>query len=103
MSREESFLLYKIYIIERNFSEQTYTMRREDWRKAKTSEAKTNSIILILQGKDGILFFITTLRANSTLRTNLKKALHLIFFEGESKHTLSPLAAQRICGTKFFK
>ena len=30
-------------------------MRVEDWRKAKTSEAKTDSIIFILQGKDKVL------------------------------------------------
>ena len=38
--REESFLISKIYIIERNFSKKKYTMRWEDWREAKTSEAK---------------------------------------------------------------
>ena len=65
MTREESFLISKIYIIERNSSEKKNTMRREDWRKAKTSEAKTNLIILVLQGKDGILYSIRTLRTNS--------------------------------------
>ena len=47
----KSFLISRIYIIERNSSVKKYTMRAEDWRKAKTSEAKTNSIILILQGR----------------------------------------------------
>ena len=75
----------------------------EDWRKAKTSEAKTNLIIVILQGKDWILYFITIFRKKSFRWKDLKKALHVIFFEGESKHTLSCLAAQRICETKFFK
>ena len=59
--------------------------------------------MLILQGKDGILYSITTLHTNSFRWKDLKKALHLIFSEGESKHTLSRLAAQRICQTKFFK
>ena len=63
--REESFLIHKIYIIERNSSEKKYTMREENWRKAKKSEAKPNSIILTLQGKDGILYSIATLRMNS--------------------------------------
>ena len=58
---------------------------------------------LILQGKERILHFITTLRKNSFRWKDLKKALHLIFFEGESKHMLSRLAAQRICETNFFK
>ena len=65
--REESFLINKIYFIERNSSEKKYTMREENWRKAKTSEAKPNSIILILQGMDGILHSSTTLRTNSFL------------------------------------
>ena len=34
---------------------------------------------------------------------DLKKALHLIPFEGESKHTLSRLAAQRICERKILQ
>ena len=101
--REESFLIYKIYIIERNSSERQQTMREENWRNAKTSEAKTKSIIMILQGKDGILYLITTLPENSFWGKDLKKAFHPIFCEGESKHMLSRLAAQRICETKFFK
>ena len=46
-------------VIERNSSEKKYTMREEDWRKAKTSEAKTNSIILILQGsgRSSVLYY----------------------------------------------
>ena len=83
--------------------EEIWRCGRMDWRKAKTSEAKTNSIILILQGKDGILYLIATLRTNSFRRKDLKKALHLIAFEGESKHTLSRLAAQRICETKILQ
>ena len=57
-------LFHKIYIIERN-SEKKYTIQGSDWRKAKTSEAKSNSIVLTLQGKDGILNAITTSRTNS--------------------------------------
>ena len=56
-------LFHKIYIIERN-SEKKYTIQGSDWRKAKTSEAKSNSIVLTLQGKDGILYAITTSSAN---------------------------------------
>ena len=51
MAREESFLISKIHIFCRNSTDKKYTMRREDWRKAKTSEAKTNSIVLIKQGR----------------------------------------------------
>ena len=54
---------------------------------------------MILQGKDGILYFISTLRKNSLRWKDPKEALHLIFFEGERKHMLSRLAAQRICET----
>ena len=95
--------LTRFYIIERNSSERKFSMRWEDWRKAKTSEAETNSIILTLQGKDGMLYIITTLRENSFRWKDLKKALHLIFFEGESKYSLSRLAAQRICEAEFIK
>ena len=100
---ERRVILSSTSIIERNFSEKKYTTREEDWRKAKTSEAKTNLIIVILQGKDWILYFITIFRKKSFRWKDFKKALHVIFFEGEGKHTLSCLAAQRICETKFFK
>ena len=60
---------------------------------------KTNSVISLLQGKNGILSFISVLHANSFRWKGLKKAIHLIFFESESKHLLSLLAAQRICET----
>ena len=30
--REESFLIYKIYIVERKSSDKKYTMRGENWR-----------------------------------------------------------------------
>ena len=42
----------------------TRFMLGEDWRKATTSEANTNSIILIVQGKTEFCTFITTLRKN---------------------------------------
>ena len=41
-AKEESFLISKIYIIERNSSKKKFTMLEEVWRKAKTSEAKKN-------------------------------------------------------------
>ena len=56
-----------------------------------------------IAGKDGILYSIITLRKNSFRWKDPEEALHLIPFECESKHTLSRLAAQRTCGTKFFK
>ena len=101
--RKESFLISKIYIIERNSSEKKYTMRLEDWSKTKTSEANTNSIVLILQGRTEFCTCIITLRKNSFRWKDPEEALHLIPFECESKHTLSRLAAQRTCETKFFK
>ena len=100
---ESSFLISQDLHYWRNSSERKFSMRWEDWRKAKTSEAETNSIILTLQGKDGMLYIITTLHENSFRWKDLKKALHLIFFEGESKHSLSRLAAQRICEAEFIK
>ena len=42
-----------------------------------------------IAGKYEILHHITTLRTNPFLCKDLKKAVHLIFSEGESKHTLS--------------
>ena len=68
-------LFHKIYLIERNSSEKKYTMR-ERIGKAKTSEVKINSLVLILQGKNGILYFTTTLRTNSSRWKDLKEALH---------------------------
>ena len=46
--------------------------------------------------------FMKTWCTNSFRRKDLKKVLHLILFQGESKQLLSRLAAQRICETKFF-
>ena len=70
--------------------------------EAKTSEAKQIQLYLVLQGKDGILYLISTLRKNSFRWKDPEEALHVIFSEGESKHMLSRLAAQRVCETKFF-
>ena len=74
-------------------------MRWEDWRKAKTSEAKTNSIVFdtAWKGRNSVLHYNFT--QEFVPWKDLKKALHLIFSEGESKHMLSHLAAQRICET----
>ena len=91
-------LFHKIYIIERNSSEKKYTMRSEDWRKAKTSEAKTNSIVLILQGRTE---FCTLLQLCARIRSD-EKILRKLFTSFPLK-TLSRLAAQRVCETKFFK
>ena len=41
------------------------TTRVEDIGDAKTSEAKQIQLYLVLQGKDGILYLVTTLRKNS--------------------------------------
>ena len=71
--------------------------------KSQNIWGKTNLITVILQGKDWILYFITIFRKNSFRWKDLKKAHHIIFFEGESKHTLSCLAAQRICETKILQ
>ena len=64
VAKEESFLISKIHIIERNTSEKKYTMRRENWRKAQISEENKCNCIDIA-GKDGILHLLTTLRKNS--------------------------------------
>ena len=93
---------HKIYIIKRNSSQKKYTMRGERiGEKPKHHERKTNSIVLILQGKDGILYFIQLCARIRSDEKISKTALHLILFKGESKHTLSHLAAQRVCETKF--
>ena len=49
------------------------TMRGDNWRKAKTSEAQN----LILQQKDVILYIVTTLCKKSFRGEDLEKALHL--------------------------
>ena len=56
--KEESFLIYKISIVERNSSEKKYTMRGEDRRKAKTSEAKSkfNYIGIAGKGRNSVLY-----------------------------------------------
>ena len=100
MPREESFIISKIYIIERNSTEEKYTMRVKDWRKAKKSEAKPKNDIAG-KGRNSVLYY--NFAHEFVPMEDLKKALHLIPFEGESKNTLSLLAAQRICETKFFK
>ena len=50
---------HKIYIIERNSSQKKFTMRREDWRKAKTSWAKNkfNCIDIAGKGRDSVLYY----------------------------------------------
>ena len=58
---------------------------------------------MILHGKDGILYSLATLRKNSFRWKDLRKALHLIFCEDESKYMLSRLPTQRICVTEVFK
>ena len=56
--REESFLISKISYNERNSSEKKCTMQEEDWIKAKTSEAKTNSIVLLCrEGRNSVLSY----------------------------------------------
>ena len=101
--REESFL------ISQDLHYWTKLLREEIYdaggglEKSQNIWGKNKFNCILIAGKDGILYFITTLRKNSFRWKDLKKALHLIFSEGESKHMLSRLAAQRICETKFFK
>ena len=86
---------------ERNSSEKKYTMRWEDGRKAKTFEVKINAIVLILQGRTELC---TLLHLCARISSNEKISRKLLIpFEGESKHTLSRLAAQRICETKILQ
>ena len=63
--REELFLITKSCIIERNSSDEKSSTR--GWRigEAKTSEAKQIQLYMVLQGKDGIVYLVTTLRKNS--------------------------------------
>ena len=61
--------------------------------EAKTSEAKTNSIVydIAVKGRNDVLYcnFCARIRSHEKI--------------SESKHMLSRLAAQRTCETKFFK
>ena len=54
----------------------------EDWRKALNIWGKKKSSIVLfdIAGKDGILYFVTTLRTNSFRWKDLKKSFHIIFF-----------------------
>ena len=49
--KNHSFLISKIYIIERNSSEKKKTMRREDWRKAKNIWGKNKFNYIVVAGK----------------------------------------------------
>ena len=72
---EEEILIAEMEELEKLDASEIYPRRlnvkevliTRDWRKAQTSEATTNSIMLIFQGKYGILYSITTLRTNSFL------------------------------------
>ena len=64
MCREKNQSLFTrfVYIIERNSSEKKFTMRVEKWRSQNIWGKKQIQFFLVLQGKDGILYSITTLR-----------------------------------------
>ena len=102
--REESLCISKIYIIEWNSSEKKFSMREgvRGLEKSQNICGKNKLNYIDIARKDGILYLTTTLRKKLFRWEDLKKAPHLIFFEGESKHMLSRLAAQRICETQFF-
>ena len=73
--REESFLIYKIQIIELNSPRRNI---RSGWRigeKPKTSEAKTNSNVLIMQGRTE---FCTLLQLFARIRSD-EKILRKLF------------------------
>ena len=80
--REESFLISKIYVIERNSSEQKYTKRGEKIGETpKHLRQKQIQLYWYCRKKNEILYFITTLRKNSFRWKDLKKALHLIYLK----------------------
>ena len=80
-------LVFQSCSIERNSSEKKYTMRKEDWRKAKNIWGKNKSNCIDIARKDGILYFMTTLRTNSFLWKISRKCV---------TSCISRLAAQRI-------
>ena len=101
---EESFLISQdLHFLNETPPRRNIRCGRKIGVKPKISEAKQIQLYLTLQGKDEIVYSITTLRTNSFRWKDLKKALHLIPFEGESKHMMSRLEAQRVCETKFFE
>ena len=63
---------------------------------------KFNSIDIAWKGRNSVLSYSFT-QEFVPMKRSQESALHLIFFQGESKHMLSRLAAQRICEKKFFK
>ena len=71
--------------------------------RAEVSE-DTNSLVLILQDKDGILRSITTWYTYSFQWKDLKESFSPdFFFQGESWRKLYCLVTQRICGTKILR
>ena len=101
--KNHSLFFQGLYYWTKLLREEIFDAERGMERSQNVWGKNKNNCTLILQGKDWILYAITTLRTNSFLWKDLKKALHLTFFEGDSKHILSRLVAQRICETKFFK
>ena len=57
---------------------------RRNGEKPKQLRQKQIQLNMLLKGKDGILYSIATLRTNSFLWKDLKKALRLNFFEAEA-------------------
>ena len=75
---EESFLILQdLHYRTKLLREEIYEAER-GLEKSQNIWGETNSIVLILQGNDGLPYSITTLRTNSFLWKDLKKSLHLI-------------------------
>ena len=101
--REESFLISQYLHYWKKLSREEIYDARGGQEKSQNIWGKNKFNCLDIAGKDGILYIITTLRKNSFRWKDPEEALHLIPFEGESKHMLSRLAAQRICETKILQ
>ena len=69
--------------------------------RAKVSEVKKISVVLILQVHDGILYYITTLVHEffPMKRSDESSSPNFLFFKVKNKRMLSRFATRRVCGT----
>ena len=101
--REESIRISKIFNIERNSSEKTFSMRWEDWRKAKTSEAKTNSIVLMLQERTEFCTLLQLYARIRSLKRSQESSSLNFLWRWKQAHVVSSRGAAYLWDKQFFK
>ena len=71
--------------------------------RAKVSEVKKNSVVLILQGMTEFCIILQLWYTNSFRWKDESYSPNFLFVNGESKRMLSCFATRRVCGTTFFE